>query len=281
MKINIVKHIENRLRYKCIFLDLGFDNIPIFLVPIKNDFNWVGVKPMINKQDYMDWHFWRRWVFFSTIGYGLGGFLGWAAWVAVIYLPFTGSTIGGVLYQVLYQVPDFALHVVGGAIAGALIGMMQWRAIRMKFPETNKLVWMAGNIVGMMIAWGLFFAVLFQTYDQKSFVLPMLVGGIAWGVISGVTQWYSFKEWLYRPMVFVLVSILIGVSVIGIGFAWIPPIAFGYMSNSGSDIFGYILFSSFASLFTWPLAGLLGGLVSGSLLVWSLQSPKMQGEVVV
>lgn len=231
---------------------------------------------MMDEKDHKDWHFGRRWVLYSTLGYGLGGFIGWAIWIATNYLPFTGLPIG----DILYRVPYFVFYAVGGAVAGTVIGVMQWRVIRLKSPDTNKFVWMAGNIVGMIVAWELFFEVLYRNYDQESFILPMLAGGIAWGVISGMTQWYSLRAWLYHPLVFVLVSILIGVFVIGIGFGWIPPIAFGYMSNSGSDIFGYMYFSSFASFFTWPLAGLFGGIASGSLLKWSLQTPKMQGEAV-
>ncbi len=222
-------------------------------------------------------HFGRRWMLFSMIGYGLGGFIGWAIWAATEYLPYTDLFVR----DIFYHVPNFVVYSIGGAVAGTLVGVMQWRVICLKSPEMNKAVWMAGNIEGMMMAWVLFFKVFSRTYQQESFILPVLAGGIAWGVFSGITQWYLLKAWVYRPVIFVLVSILIGVFVIGIGFAWIPPVLFGYMSNSGSDIFGYIYFSSFVSLFTWPLAGLLGGILSGSLLVWSLKPSEMRGEVVV
>ena len=221
----------------------------------------MGVKIMTDDKEQKGWNFGRQWVLSSTVGYGLGGLIGWGIWVAVQWF--------------FYSVPEFLIFVSGGAVAGALIGMMQGRVIRMKYPEMNKNISMVGNIVGMLLAWVLFFEVLFLTIDYESYVLPMLAGGVVWGGISGVTQWHLLKASINSPRAFVFSSILIGILVIGIGFAWIPPIVFGYYSSSGSDIFGFMLFSSFASVFTWPLAGFLDGVSSKRLYQWLLQPPQM------
>ena len=215
---------------------------------------------MTDHKEQKAWDFGHQWVLSSSVGYGLGGLFGWGIWVAVMWF--------------FYSVPEFVIFASGGAVAGALIGIMQGRMIRMKYPEMNKNSWMAGNIIGMLIAWVLFFEVHFLTIDYKSYVLPMLAGGVAWGGISGVTQWHLLKASINRTRAFVLGSSLIGILVIGIGFAWIPPVVFGYYSSSGSDIFGFMLFSSFASFFTWPLAGFLSGVSSKRLYQWLLQTPQ-------
>lgn len=215
---------------------------------------------MTDDKEQKDWNFGRQWLLSNTLGYGLGGLIGWGTWVVVGWF---------------FGMPEFVIFVSGGAVAGALIGIMLGRVIRLKYPEMNKNIWIVGNIMGMLIAWELFFEVHFLTIDYKSYVLPMLAGGVAWGGISGVTQWHLLKASINHPRAFVLGSILIGILVIGIGFAWIPPVVFGYMSNSGSDAYGYMLFSSFASFFTWPLAGYLGGVLSKRLYQWLLQPPQM------
>lgn len=212
---------------------------------------------MTDDKEKKDWNFGRQWLLFNILGYGLGGMIGWGIWVAVQWF--------------FYSVPEFIIFASGGAVAGALIGMMQGRVIRMKFPEMNKNIWMAGNIVGMLFAWVLFFEVLFLTIDHESYVLPMLAGGVIWGGISAVTQWHLLKASINHPGAFVLGSILIGILVVGVGFAWIPPIVFGYYSSSGSDIFGFMYFSSFASFLTWPLAGFLSGVSSKRLYQRILQ----------
>lgn len=229
---------------------------------------------MTDEQVRFDWHFWRQWLMFSTLGYGLGGFLGWTL---AVYMNISGRWVA----EFLYDVPGIFFYAAGGAIAGTLIGVTQWRAIRLKSPETNRFIWLTGNIIGMMVGWGLFFEVLFRTYDYESFILPLLAGGITWGLISGMTQWYALKERLHRVSIFMILSILIGIFALGIGFAWVPPVVFGYMSNSGSDMYGFMYLSTMVSLFLWPLAGLLGGMASGYLLVWIIQSPKMKRDVVV
>ena len=215
---------------------------------------------MTDKKEQKAWDFGRQWVLSSTLGYGLVGLIG------------LGTHLGG---QILDNVGlRFIAFVSGGAVAGALIGIIQGFVIRMKYPGMNINIWMVGNVVGMLIAWELFFEVHFLTYYYESYVLPMLAGGVAWGGISGITQWHLLKASFNRPRAFVFGSILIGILVIGIGFAWIPPVIFGYMNDSGSDGNGFMLLSLIASFFTWPLAGFLSGVSSKRLYQWVLQPPE-------
>jgi hypothetical protein len=218
---------------------------------------------MSENQVSLDWEFWRRWVLFSTLGYGIGGFVGW----------FIALFLG--LFSMFGLLPFIAL---GGAIAGLSVGMAQWQAVRLKAPHANKWAWLAVNIVGLAISWVLFFWMLF-TVPEVYAVFAFLVTGIFWGLLSATIQWFILQGQIRRPIIWFPLNSLCGILVFAVGLIWVPIVIFGYMSNSGSDILGFQFLSILFSIFSWPAAGMLTGLATGYLLTWLLSKPTQQDEL--
>ncbi len=215
---------------------------------------------MNEKQTYLDWKFWHRWVLFSTLGYGFGGITSWFI-----------VNFGGWFFY-----PSFLTFVfLGGAVAGASVGLAQWQAIRLKAPQANKLMWLAGNIVGLAICWTIFYWVM-NTRDFN-FLVTGVIGAI-WGLLSAVIQWYTLQGQIHRAAIWFPLNSVFGLVVFCVGWAW-PTIVSVYTNNPGIGVDQLLYFSVIGLFIAWPIAGLLYGLMSGRLLIWLLgQSNQPDGS---
>ena len=224
---------------------------------------------MNNNRAPLDWGFWRRWVLFSTLGYGIGGIVGWAIATSVWLFSFAYSSDS--------DVPFILSMAGGGAIAGISIGLAQWRAIRLKAPHASKLAWIGGNVAGMAIGWTAFFWVLPVFGKGEPIVLALLVSGGLWGFLAGAIQWHILQGQIQRASIWFALNGLIGIVVFGIGWAWIPWLFFDYLSQMGSETYGIPIIGTMFSPISWPLAGVLAGGTTGGLLFRLLRPPKPEG----
>lgn len=220
---------------------------------------------MNEKQTSIDWRFWRHWVLFSTLGYGIGGFVGYSL---AVYMAVASSSSG--------PLPPFA---IGGVITGISVGLAQWQAIRLKALHADKATWIIWNTIGMGISWVLFHWIMFTYYYPETMPYAFLLTGFFWGVLSSIIQRHALQGQIHRPALWFALNSLCGILVLGVGLIWIPAIYFGYMSNSGSDVFGFLFISIVCSILFWPIAGLLYGLVTGSLLTWLIREPNQPDEL--
>lgn len=201
----------------------------------------------------------------SSLGLSIGCVAGWFIVVAVFWTIFPHNI--------------FPFIALGGAIAGTSVGLAQWQTIRLKAPHANKLTWLAGNIMGMTISWVFFYWLISHFEDHWVMAFLVTVIGGTWGVFSATLQWHALQGQIRHPAIWIALSGLCGILVFAIGWIWVPILDIGYMSNSGSDAFGYFILSFVLSIFSWPIAGALYGVVTGSLLTWLQASPNRQDEL--
>lgn len=217
---------------------------------------------MNEKQTSIDWKFWRRWVLFSTLGYGIGGFVGWAIF-----------NIGGWFY--LIDISMFMIIVVEAAIIGIAVGLAQWQAVRLKAPQASKLLWVGGNVVGLAISW------TFNYWISLTMGFTFLVigaTGILWGLLSTTLLWYVLRGQLRHSVIWFALSSLSGILVLGVGWSW-AIILSDFFSNPGIGVDQILYFSVAAVFISWFIAGLLYGLVTGTLLNWVLRGANQPDEL--
>lgn len=237
---------------------------------------------MNENQKSLDWRFLRRWVLFSTLGYDIGCasgyYIGLFVWV-LLYGLF--AFIGLPLYTPLAIVTGMGL---AGAVSGMWIGLIQWEAIRSKAPHAKKRTWMTLNIVGMAISWAILFSVLMEKSENwiegspNHKMLGLLVAGALWGLLAAVIQWYILHGQIKHAAIWFAVNSLCGIVVFVIGWSWIliPYNVTGYRGEYSSLAF---FVPSITSIILWPLAGLLYGLITGSLLAWLMREPNQPDEL--
>lgn len=227
---------------------------------------------MNEKQTPLDWKFWCYWVLFSTLGYGIGGFLGsWTVVLIGVLLAFLAFE--PLLYSPLAMAATMAL---GGAVAGAMVGLMQWEAVRLKRSQANKKTWMTVNILGMAISWALLFGILMEkleTWMEESsdyMILSLLAAGGLWGILSAASLWHTLHGQIKHATVWFTVNSLCGIVIFVIGWIWIWIPFYG---TGPRDEFSSLapIVPSITLIISWPIVGFLYGLIIGTLLTWLLR----------
>lgn len=213
---------------------------------------------MNGNQTSLDWNFWRRWVLLSTLGYGIGGVVGlFLAVFAGWFLPY----------------PAFA--ILGGVVAGTMVGLVLWEAVRLKAVHTHKLIWLGGHIVGLAISWTLIFWVV-NSMENAFLGIGMI--GVLWGLLFATIQWLTLREQIHRAAIRFILNGLSGVVVFIVGWGW-PTLFSGHTFDSGVGV-DYILYLSILGAFVfWPIAGFLGGVITGSTLIWLSGQPDQPDEL--
>ncbi len=229
---------------------------------------------MNEKQTSMDWRFWRRWVLYSTLGYGVGGVTGFliALILALFFIsPLYPSSLGWVMAP-------------GGAIAGISIGLALWQAIRMKPHHFDNLTWTAVNMVGMAICWIIFLWIMNQDpmdYTTESYlVVAFLVAGSLWGLLSAAIQWHILQQQFQHTKIWFALNVLCGAFVPIIGLV-ISRFLIGILTDvndyESEYTFLYIIILAFPIF--WPIAGFLYGLVTGTVLTRLMREPNQPDEL--
>ncbi|HRQ37837.1 MAG TPA: hypothetical protein PLD25_07975 [Chloroflexota bacterium] len=233
---------------------------------------------MNEKHTAIDWKFWRRWVLFSTLGYS-GGIGGWLIALILGTLLYTISASGMVVGMAL-----------GGAAVGAFVGLMQGEAVRLKAPHAIGNTWITVNIVGMAISWAILFGVL-KILDEPLgelgiwivkpsdyMILSLLAAGGLWGLISATIQWYTFQGRIKHAAIWFILNCLCGVVLFVISWFWIWIHYNPYGYRDEFSVLSPIVLS-FTSIILWPIAGLLYGMMTGTLLAWLLREPNQPDEL--
>ncbi len=228
---------------------------------------------MNENQKSLDWRFWQQWVLFSTLSYGIGGVLGW--WTLLLM----GVLMGTLLVFLAYPQPYSSIVMagamaLGGAVAGAMVGLMQWEAVRLKAPPANKKTWMKLNIVGMAISWTLLFGILEILTERLGKVgiwidgptgytlLSVIAAGGLWGILFAANMWHILHGQIKHTALWFTVNSLCGMLVFAIGWIWIwiPD----NPSSNGDEysVLAPLVLPSILTIILWPIAGLLYGLMT-------------------
>jgi hypothetical protein len=185
------------------------------------------------------------------------------AWVAVTYLGFV--FFGGNHLQALG--PTAAFHpadidtsaaIVGfvfGAVAGSIIGFLQWLVLRSWAPRTRG--WIPLTALGFGLAHAFNDAVPYRPLD-------VLVIVLADGLVIGALQSIALRHELPRPWVWVPV----------VAVAWVLGLTLGIFLLIG------IVSNPLAELVVGHgAAGLVIGLITGTALFWQVGPRSSESEV--
>lgn len=241
---------------------------------------------MNGNQKSIDWEFWRRWVLFNTVGYGMGGVAGFIGGFIA------GFSIVGLIAQCFYSlgllIPGTYMDpgtvmvavgtamVLGGAIAGALIGLALWQALRLKTPGVRQATWMKVHIVGMAISWIVFISIVSidpEQYMAFALFIPILF----WALLSAAVQWQALKGQIQHTPLWFTLYILFGGLVVIVSLIITRFLTNLYPLDSQRDEFTPLL-DLIPPITLWPLAGLLFGLMTGTLLTWLLRGSNQPDE---
>jgi hypothetical protein len=165
---------------------------------------------------------WFAWLFTSTLGMGLGWVLGW---------------------QVSFIIPGVFSTVMLGAVAGLILGTLQWLVMRSQFQ--GSALWILATAAG----WGVGFPVgvaLAQGFGLADWAFGLTIGAVT-GAVTGISQWLFLSRRSLRA-----------------GW-WIPLSVFALAS-------GLVYYRADAA-WLGILIGALYGIVTGVALVWLLYGP--------
>jgi hypothetical protein len=169
----------------------------------------------------------------------------WRFWVGWA-LAFLGFPLGGVAAHALVGPIATPLEgLVGGAVTGAVIGLVQWLALRRRLPLSRW--WIAATAAGM--GGGLALGMLLPGSDTAGFALPLRA--LITGAGIGIAQWLLLRSTTAQAPIWALVV------AIGWAIGWIITRAVGVDLAFEWSVFG----SSGAVVFQ-----LLTGLALASML---------------
>lgn len=170
----------------------------------------------------------------------------WVQWVLATGVAFNSFiVVGGLLVSLVLGLGMLGL-VAAGALFGGLIGAAQWLVLRRHIRRAGW--WVAASAIGWSIG--------VTAGLNGVFGYPLLPGGgpsvlgAAIGLLAGVGQWLVLRETIEQAGWWVPAS----------GVSWTVMLSVLNLGNAYT---------------TFPLAGIIGGAITGLTLVWLLQNPRM------
>ena len=168
--------------------------------------------------------------------------VGWRLWIWWVLASVVGWGVGGVVLGPVFSVvePAFGLLVGGvavGAMGGAALGVLQWLVLRGRLVRAGW--WIVASTVGWAVGGAAF--------------------GLVGGVVTGVLQWLVLRRRLARA-----------------GW-WIAASTVGWAIGPVIVLFGGVIGGMDAALIVllvavlWGIGGLVGGAITGVVLVWLLR----------
>ena len=207
----------------------------------------------VNERPQMGWTFWLKWVSASTVAlfiasgapvlsYGLGSSM-MESVLAALYLSFGGA--------------------LRGIFVGALVGALQWLVLQRQVFWAGRWVWASaiGWAIGYAVAWPVLHfvrAIILSPGDivDTAFIVWGASSYAVLGIAVGMTLWHVLRHQVPRIVWFVIAS-TVGYSVFGAG-VYAEPSFLGLALTLGGPV--------------------LGGIVTGTFLVWLLRQPGPQAS---
>src|SRR6266542_3644145 len=145
--------------------------------------------------------------------------------------------------------------ILANALAGALLGFMQWRALRRHVAMASWMV--LGSSVGLALGY-------IGGYEVGGFPFDYLLGPALAGLLGGVAQWFALRRrgagagWLVAAGTFGF--LLGGIAAIAIGFL-------GLGEAIGGSYLGWIALNGLMG----AVIGAIGSAISGAVLARHLR----------
>ena len=189
--------------------------------------------------------FWRSWLAANTIGFGAG--------MALFAAIAEGLEQSGVLGSA--ELGEKVGHVIGLALAGAILGFVHWRVLRQYVATT---VWaIAGMSLGLLLGY-------IVGYELGGFPFDYLLGPALGGLLASGAQWLALRRHVAGAGWFVSAStfgyLLGGVVAVAIAFL-------GLGEAIGGTYVGWIVLNGLIC----AVNGAVGGAIGGAALARSLR----------
>lgn len=168
--------------------------------------------------------------------------VGWRIWLLWVLASVVGWGVGGVVLGPVFRVVEPAFGplvggVVVGTIGGAALGVLQWLVLRWQLARAGW--WIVASTVGWAAGGAAF--------------------GLVGGALAGFLQWLVLRRRLVRA-----------------GW-WIAASTVGWAIGPVIVLFGGVIGEMDAALIVllvavlWGIGGLVGGAITGAVLVWLLR----------
>ena len=146
----------------------------------------------------------------------------WLFWV----IAFLGFPVAGLLANLVGSVNTPIRALLGGAIAGATLGLIQWLILRSRLPVP--IWWIVATSAGMAV--GLALSTVFLGSETAG--NPLLWRGLITGACMGAAQWL-----ILRP---ILPQSFIWIAVVGVSWAigWLVTRSAGIDLSPKWSVFG-------------------------------------------
>jgi hypothetical protein len=211
-------------------------------------------------RELVDWSLWRRWTLFTA----LGELLGFAAPAVVM----AAGTVGR-----WSDTAQTVAAMLAGAVEGAVLGLVQWLALRHALPSLSRRAWVLATALGAMVAYLLaMLAVGLGPIVQQQVALlatGAVVVGVGFLVSIGVPQWLVLRHQIRHA-----------------GW-WVPVNAIAWPLGVVVPFIALALVPNAAPFWVWAVTGIVSGVfmglvvgaITGLGLVWLLHSEASAGSV--
>jgi uncharacterized integral membrane protein len=214
-----------------------------------------------------DFSLWKKWTLYCAAGELLG--IGVAGVIA-----FSVNTAIGEPQTLPAKLMVLSCMMLAGAIEGSLLGVLQWRALKDKFPQIPLRDWWFYTVLVAVLGWflgmmpSLFFVPAQNPASNAApsgidFENPLIILGLSTamglvlGAIFGLFQWFALRKQVQKAHRWILANALGW----GLGLAWI------YLLASLPDEQSSLAFNVSMGILGGLLAGLSVGAVTGIFLL--------------
>ncbi len=197
------------------------------------------------KRTRVGWGFWLQWVGASTGGLTL----------AMLSLAVIDSVAGQE-----NSLGDGLAHIVGLALAGAVVGIVQWLVLRR---QIRRAAWgVLANSVALPVGF-------FGGYLLGGPPVDFFGGFVVLGILGGITYWLVLRQQVYRAGWWVLASSLGW--VVGGGAAFVVAVTMGDAvgRSFANETLAFVAILSLLGV----AGGLVGGAITGAAITRLLQHP--------
>jgi MFS family permease len=193
----------------------------------------------------MDFVFWLQWLIVSTLGMGLGLYLG---------------------ETVAHQSNFLTGFITRGLASGAFLGVLQWFILKRRVSQTGWWIlasifgWALAFTVGWSAGFGVGWAIGISSGWNTGHKIAFIIGGLLGGAIVGLFQWLVLRKHIPESGWVILTS------AVGASIGWFASWQLEFVRVTGWV--GNSLTFANSGLLAGATSGSIYGALTGATLVW-------------
>lgn len=205
------------------------------------------------KRQRAQWRLWWRWIGVCAVGELVGVPLAMLIGTAPIWTSAPADHIWGTVSLI-------AAGALAGGVNGAVVGGLQWLALRRPLRRLSGWRWTLATAVPWALVLGMSGPLRLGQGTDERLLGELLLLGLLVGALLGGAQWLVLRRLLPQAAWWILVSLvawLLGLCVLLAGASLLPP---------GFSLWALLLVSSVTGLVLGSLVGAVSGLVLVALV---------------